>query len=140
MIEISPGVELADSELSFVVSRSGGPGGQHVNKVNSRVILRFDLDHSPSLDAGQKRRIRQRLRTRITRDGIVWIVCGRNRSQAANRREALERFVELLRGALRRRRPRHKTVTPAAAKRRRLEQKRRRSRLKTVRGRVCAED
>ena len=140
MIEITPTLTIPEQELSFVASRSSGPGGQHVNKVSSRVILRFNVDDSPSLDDDEKRRIRQRLRTRITREGVLWIVCGRNRSQAANRREAVERFVELLRDALRRRRPRRKTAPSSGVKRRLLEQKQRRGQLKRTRGRVHGED
>jgi ribosome-associated protein len=140
MIEINSRLSIPADELSFSASRAGGPGGQHVNKVSTQVTLRFDLDGSPSLSEAQKRRIRSALATRITREGILRVVCGRRRSQAANRVEATERFAELLRVALRPRKRRVATRVPGAQKRRRLEQKRQRSRLKRARGRPAAED
>lgn len=140
MIEITGTLRIPEGELSFTASRSSGAGGQHVNKVNTRVILRFDVGRSSSLSEGQKRRIRQRLHTRITREGVVWVACGRHRSQAANRREATERFALLIRDALRRRTPRRKTTPSAGVRRRRLEQKQRRGELKRTRARVRAED
>jgi ribosome-associated protein len=140
MIEINARLSIPEEELSFSASRAGGPGGQHVNKVSTRVTLRFDVDGSPSLSPAQKRRIRSTLATRITRDGVLRVVCGRQRSQAANRIEAMERFAELLRQALRPRRRRVATRVPANEKRRRLEQKRRRARLKRERGRPGPDD
>jgi len=141
MIYINERVSIPEDELVFTASRSGGPGGQHVNKVSSRVTLRFDLDASPSLTDGQKHRVRHRLATRVSRDGVLRVVCRRHRSQLANRREAIERFSELLRSALQRPRRRRKTGVPAAAKRRRLEDKKHRGELKRRRsGPGAAED
>jgi ribosome-associated protein len=139
-VRINDRVAIPEDELVFTASRSGGPGGQHVNKVSSRVTLRFDLDASPSLTAEQKRRVRRRLATRVSRDGVLRVVCGRHRSQIANRREATERFAELVRQALRRARRRRKTTVPTASKRRRLEAKRRRATLKRSRSSVGADD
>jgi ribosome-associated protein len=130
---ITPKLSIPDDELTFTASRAGGPGGQHVNKVSSRVTLRFDVANSPSLTAAQKRLIAERLRTRLSGEGILRVACRRHRSQAANRAEAVERFVELLRGALKRRRRRTRTAVPVFEKRRRLEEKGRRSRLKRER-------
>jgi ribosome-associated protein len=129
-VKINDRLSIPDDELEFTASRSGGPGGQHVNKVSSRMTLRFDVVGSPSLTADQKRRVRRRLATRISREGVLRVVCQAHRSQAANRREAGGRFAELLRGALERRKPRRKTVVPLGVRRRRLENKRRRGRLK----------
>jgi len=129
-VRINDRVSIPEDELVFSASRSGGPGGQHVNKVSSRVTLRFDLDGSPSLTDSQKHRVRHRLATRVSRDGVLRVVCRRHRSQLANRREAIERFAELLRGALQRPRRRRKTSIPNAAKLRRLEDKKRRGELK----------
>jgi len=141
MIYINGRVSIPEDELVFTASRSGGPGGQHVNKVSSRVTLRFDLDASPSLTDGQKHRVRHRLATRVSRDGVLRVVCRSHRSQLANRREAIERFSELLRSALQRPRRRRKTGVPAAAKRRRLEDKKHRGELKRRRsGPGAAED
>jgi ribosome-associated protein len=137
-VRINDRTSIPEDELVFSASRSGGPGGQHVNKVSSRVTLRFDLDGSPSLNESEKRRVRHRLATRISRDGVLRVVCRRHRSQLANRREAIERFAELLRAALRRPRRRRKTKVPAEAKRRRLEVKRQRGDLKRLRSRPGA--
>jgi ribosome-associated protein len=139
MIRINDRVSIPEDELAFAASRSGGPGGQHVNKVSSRVTLRFDLDGSPSLTESQKHRIRRRLATRVSNDGVLRVVCQRHRSQIANRREVVERFAELLRKALKRPRRRRKTRVPAESKRLRLEDKRRRGELKRRRSRADIE-
>jgi ribosome-associated protein len=127
---ITPKLSIPDDELTFTASRAGGPGGQHVNKVSSRVTLRFDVAGSPSLTATQKRLVEERLKTRMSGEGVLRVVCRKHRSQAANRAEAVARFAELMRGALKRRRRRTRTAVPASEKRRRLEQKKRRGRLK----------
>jgi ribosome-associated protein len=132
-VKINDRLSIPDDELEFTASRSGGPGGQHVNKVSSRVTLWFDVAGSPSLTPDQKRRIRARLATRVSKDGVLRVVCQAHRSQAANRRESGGRFAELLRAALERRKKRRKTVVSAAARRRRVEDKRRRGRLKRQR-------
>jgi ribosome-associated protein len=129
-----PGPVIAEHELRFTYSRSSGPGGQNVNRVETRVTLLFDLDASPSLSAEQKRRVRTRLATRINKDGVLRIVSQRYRTREGNRRAALERFEELLTEACRPERPRRKTRATKAAKRRRLESKRKRGAIKRLRG------
>jgi ribosome-associated protein len=136
MIEINDNLSIPEEELAFRSARSSGPGGQHVNKTSSRITLLFDIPASQSLSDAQKRRIRERLATRINRDGVLRVVCGRHRSQAANRREAVDRFAELLRQALKKVRRRRKTSVPAGARRRRMENKRRRGEIKRTRGKV----
>lgn len=133
MIEITPELSIPESELEFLASRAGGPGGQHVNKVSSRVTLRFDLWGSTTLDEEQKRRIAEALPTRITKEGVLTMHARRHRSQAMNREELLGRFAELLREALRPRRARRKTRPSRAAKKRRLDEKRRRGEQKRLR-------
>ncbi len=123
-------VSIPDEEITFKTSRSSGPGGQNVNKVESRVTLLFDLDGSPSLTAAQKVRLRDRLASRINKEGVLRVVSQKHRTQAANRNAARERFHELLEKALARRRKRKPTRIPKAAARRRLEEKRRRGELK----------
>jgi ribosome-associated protein len=135
-VEINGRLAIPEDELTFSVARSGGPGGQHVNKVSTRVTLTFDVDASPSLGDRQKTRLHERLATRIDRRGVLRVVCGRHRSQAANRREVVERFAELLREALKPPRKRVETRVPRGERRRRLEQKRRRADVKKGRGRV----
>jgi len=130
MIEISGGVEIPEEELSFVFSRAGGPGGQNVNKVATRATLLFDVVGSRSLTPDQKDRIRARLATRVSRGGVLRVVCQTARSQAANRALAIERFAELLRSALKREKPRTATRVSDAEKERRLVEKRLRARVK----------
>ncbi|MDH3603587.1 MAG: alternative ribosome rescue aminoacyl-tRNA hydrolase ArfB [Candidatus Tectomicrobia bacterium] len=130
MIHITDQLTIPEHELWFTTARSGGPGGQHVNKVNSRVTLWFDVVSSPSLSEIQKHSIRTRLATRVNRDGILRVVSQQHRSQTANRDTAIERFTALLRDALTEAPTRHKTRVTAAAKRRRLDEKKRRSQIK----------
>jgi len=132
-IAIDDGIEIPLSELEFSTSRSSGPGGQHVNKVETRVTLSFDLVASPSLSPEQKARIGERLSTRVTKAGILRVTAQRHRSQAANRQLAMERFAELLQGALAEEAPRRPTRVPRRAKKRRLARKRRRGELKRLR-------
>jgi ribosome-associated protein len=130
VIEIRNGLAIPEDEVTFVFSRSGGPGGQNVNKVATRVTLLFDVANARSLTQEQKARILDRLRTRVSAAGVLRVVCQITRSQAANRAAAVERFAGLLREALRRPKPRSATRVTAAEKARRLEKKRRRSRVK----------
>jgi ribosome-associated protein len=133
MIEIAENTFLREDELVFKTSRSGGPGGQNVNKLNTRVTVLFDVAGSPGLSEGQKQQIRSRLSTRLNKEGILHVVSQKHRSQEANRQAAVERLQELLREALRPRPIRRKTKTPAAARERRLREKKRRSSLKQQR-------
>jgi len=135
VLQINDELSIPEAELRFTASRSSGPGGQHVNKVNSRVTLHFDVDFAPSLNDAQRRRIRARLPTRINKDGILKLHAQRHRSQSANRELLKERFVEILAWALSYQRRRKKTVTPRSAKKRRLQETRRRSDLKRLRSR-----
>ncbi len=135
-IFINERVSIPEAELSFGASRSAGPGGQHVNKVSSRITLRFDLDDSPSLDAGQKEKIRQHLSGRISRRGILSVSSQRHRSQAANKEAATERFASLLQEALRENKKRRPTRKPRSVDRKRLEAKRKTAEKKRSRGKV----
>ncbi len=140
MIEIEDGLSIPDEEVSFVTSRSGGPGGQNVNKLETRVTLRFDLAASTTLTEEQKERLRERLATRITRAGILQVTAQKHRTQADNREAAVARFAELLREGLHEEAPRKKTRVSKAAKRRRIESKRRRGERKKERtGRIEVE-
>lgn len=126
-------IEIPEEELVFRFSRSGGPGGQNVNKVNTRVTVLFDVARCKRYSDEQKRRILKRLATRADKRGVVRVVCQRHRTQKANREGAVERLRELLREALKKRRVRKKTKVPAYAREKRLAEKKRRSRLKKQR-------
>lgn len=133
MVRVTEDLEIADGELSFATSRSSGPGGQNVNKVNTRVTLLFDLEGSASLSAQQRALLRHRLPGRINKEGVLRVVSQRHRTQLANRDAAMERFVELVRAALTEAPERVPVAPPDQANERRLEAKRRRSRVKRER-------
>ncbi len=133
MIEIKNNISISKEELVFRFSRSGGPGGQNVNKVNTRVTVLFDAANCKSFSGEQKRRILKRLTTRANKNGVIRVVSQRHRTQKANRAAAVERLGELLREALKKRSVRKKTAVPERAKQKRLEEKKRRSMLKKQR-------
>ena len=133
MIEINDNLSIPEHELWFTTARSGGPGGQHVNKVSSRVTLWFNVAESPSLSAFQKRRIMSRLASRINQAGELRVVSQQHRSQLANREAAVERFAALLRSALVQEKPRRQTTVPTAVKRQRVEDKKQRGQIKRQR-------
>ncbi|MFU2210215.1 alternative ribosome rescue aminoacyl-tRNA hydrolase ArfB [Solidesulfovibrio sp. C21] len=136
ILRITPGVTIPLSELTFTASRSSGPGGQHVNKVSSRVTLLFDLDASPSLSPAAKERLRAALGGRIGKDGVLQVSSQTSRSQTANKELAVERFVMLLRAALTPKPPRRKTRATLASKLRRLETKKRHGARKRERTKI----
>lgn len=130
---INEELAIPESELSFSFSTSGGPGGQHANKAETRVTLSFDVAASPSLDESQRERLLARLGNRIGSDGTIKISAATSRSQVANRQEAVARFQALLERALRPRKRRRPTKPTRAAIERRLEAKRRHSQRKRER-------
>jgi ribosome-associated protein len=134
LIAILPGLEIPDGDLEFVASRSGGPGGQNVNKVSSRVTLRFDLERTTALSPEQRSRIRARLASRINKDGVLQITSQVTRSQELNREDAVARFAELLRTALHREKKRVATRATRSSKEKRLEEKKNRTQIKQARG------
>ncbi len=136
MIELNPTTFIDESELSFSTSRSGGPGGQHVNKVNTKVLLEFDVMNSQYLSDEQKARIQEKLGNRITKEGILQITSQDSRSQYANKEDAIEKFIDLLREALKTRPKRRRTRISKAAKQRRLDAKKHKSSIKQNRGRI----
>ena len=141
MIRITDQLSILEDELKFTASRSRGPGGQHLNKASTRVTLRFDLANSPSLSPDQKQLLQERLPTRISKQGVLRVVSQKTRSQAANRKAALERFVELLQQSLELRPERKPLKMPSAAREKRIADKKRRGHLKRERGRkISLED
>lgn len=135
-LEVIPQLVIPLSEIQFQFSRSGGPGGQNVNRRETRVELLFDLGNTPSLTDEQKQRLLMRLAGRVDRDGILHVVSSVERSQLLNRQRTLDLFVRLLRRGLQVRRPRVPTRPSKQSARKRLEQKRRRSEAKKQRQNV----
>ena len=138
-IQILPGVKIAEAELSFRFARSGGPGGQNVNKVSTRVELLFDVVNSPSLDEPQKHRVLTALRSRMGADGVLRIVSDESRSQWRNREEAIQKFTDLLRTALAVRKKRIRTKPSASAREERIKKKKAHGGTKKLRGKISPE-
>lgn len=123
------------SEFVFTMSRSGGPGGQNVNKVNSKVTLQFDIQNSRILTAEQKQVISEKLSSRITREGLIVIPVQETRSQAENKEIAIGKFDMLLAKVFEKRKVRKATKPSKAARQKRLKKKKVVSEKKKWRGR-----
>ncbi|MDO8491669.1 MAG: alternative ribosome rescue aminoacyl-tRNA hydrolase ArfB [Dehalococcoidia bacterium] len=136
MIQVTPDIAIDEREIHEDFIRSSGPGGQNVNKVATAVQLRFDVARSTSLSDDVRQRLFSLARKRITDDGVLIIEARRHRTQGANRLDAVERLVELIRKAALKPTPRRKTRPTLGSKTRRLESKRRRGQVKQTRGRV----
>jgi ribosome-associated protein len=139
-IRVTPTVTIPLAELSFRASRSGGPGGQHVNTSSTRIELWWDAQSSPSLGDTQRAQVLARLSTRLTADGLLRIVASETRSQAQNRELAIERFQEVLARALAVTKRRKATRPSRAAKERRLAAKKQRGARKRERRPPRGED
>lgn len=139
-LEITPGVTIPDSDLSYSFVRASGPGGQNVNKVSSAVQLRFDMEGSTALSEPVKNRLRVLAGRRLTDDGAILIIARNQRSQDQNRREALERLADLVERALVVPKTRRATKPTRASKERRLEGKTRKQQTKRQRSRVRWDD
>ncbi|MGC8639558.1 MAG: alternative ribosome rescue aminoacyl-tRNA hydrolase ArfB [Isosphaeraceae bacterium] len=133
MIVINDRVNLNEEELQFEFIRASGPGGQNVNKVSTAVRLRFDATNSPSLPDDVRHRLIRLAGKRVDAEGALTIHARASRTQEANRREAVDRLVELIRKACERPKPRRETKPTLGSKQRRLESKRRHGETKSRR-------
>jgi len=136
MISINQHIAIDDSEIKEEFIRSSGPGGQNVNKVATAVQLRFNVNNSPSLSEDVRRRLFKLARNRITDNGVLVIEAKRFRTQTANRTDAMNRLVELIRKAARKPQVRRRTRPTLASRERRLQNKKIRSGIKKSRSRV----
>jgi len=126
-------IDVPDDSFIFKYSRSGGPGGQNVNKVNTKVTLFFDLPGCAIFSDVHKHRILKNLEGRINKNGIIKVVSQRHRTQNANRVAAVEKLKQLLAESLKEKPIRRKTAVPQWAKQKRLQSKRKRSAKKQLR-------
>jgi ribosome-associated protein len=129
-LEVSPDLRVPLAELEFRASRSGGPGGQHVNTSSTRVEVTWDVAGSPALSEEQRQRLLVRLASRLDGTGRIRLVSSGTRSQLRNREDVTERLREVVAQALVVPKARKRTRTPRAAKAARLENKRRRAATK----------
>ncbi len=133
MIRVTETISIDEGELEESFVRASGPGGQNVNKLATAVQLRFDVERSPSLSEDVRARLKRLAGRRLTRDGVLVITAQRFRTQERNRSDALARLVQLIRDAAVPPKPRKATRPPRAAKKRRLESKRKRGVIKALR-------
>lgn len=129
-LQVSPALRIPRAELSVRTARSGGPGGQHVNKTSSKVELRWNVLESGALTEPDREWLLKRLAARLTEGGDLIVQADAHREQGRNLTDALDRMVEIVQAALRRPRPRRKTRPTKGSKERRLTQKRQRGETK----------
>src|SRR5579863_2314150 len=131
---IKNGITIPDSELEIATSRSGGAGGQHVNKTETRISVRWNIKNSAVLTEEQKQRILDTLQSRVTEDGDLIVHNSESRSQQQNKKNALNNLAAIVRNALHVTKKRIATKIPKALKEARLQSKARRSLTKKMRG------
>lgn len=133
MLVINPQINVPLSELDFQYVRSSGPGGQNVNKVATKAVLRWDVTGSPGLPDEVRERFLEQHANRINAEGVLVLACDRHRTQSRNAEDCLERLRELIAEVAEPPKERRPTRAPAGVDRRRLEEKRRRSEKKQLR-------
>ena len=130
---INQNLSIPESLLTFTFSRSSGPGGQNVNKLNTRVCVSLDIANCPYLSDFRKQKIRRSLKGRIDKQGVLSVVCQEYRSQHANRNAVMRQMAELIAEALKPVKTRKTTKLPKSAIEKRLREKKQRSLLKKQR-------
>jgi ribosome-associated protein len=133
MSEIKKDLIIPEHELIITTSRAGGPGGQHVNKTDSRVTLHWNIHKTAVLTDAQKQRVLQKLRSQLNEEGVLAISCGTTRSQIQNRRLATQLLIQKITKALHVPKRRIKTTLPGNVKQKRLQDKRKHSEIKKLR-------
>jgi ribosome-associated protein len=129
-MRINDELQIDESEIETLTTTSRGPGGQHVNRSETRVVLRLNVIESASLSEEQRSTILHKLGSRISREGVLQVAAEEHRSQARNRDLARDRMIELLASALHRDRPRKPTRPTRASRHRRVDDKKRRGAIK----------
>ncbi|MEM7240839.1 MAG: alternative ribosome rescue aminoacyl-tRNA hydrolase ArfB [Pseudomonadota bacterium] len=133
MIKISETLDIAEWEISESFMRASGPGGQHVNKSDTAVELRFEAQRSPHLPPYIKANLKKIAGRKWTKDGAIVIQADTHRQQSRNRQEALDRLIDMIQRAAKRQKRRIKTKPSRAARARRMDQKKQRGDIKKLR-------
>jgi ribosome-associated protein len=139
MLEVTPKLQIPDTEFEWSFARSGGPGGQNVNKVASKAVLHWDVTQSPTVPPDVKERFCDQNRGRLTTEGVFVVSSERTRSQLMNRQDCLDILSSLLLAATKVPRRRKKTRPTRGSKERRLADKKQRASTKAQRQRPVGE-
>lgn len=131
---VTPSLTIPATELEIAFARSGGPGGQNVNKVSSKVDLRWNPTTSEVLNEDDRALLLQKLAKRLTNDGVLIVTSTKTRDQIKNREDARDKLVLIVKAALDRPKPRKATKPSKGAKKRRIADKRHKSEIKKNRG------
>lgn len=132
-LPVKNGIIIPGNEIEISTSKSSGPGGQHVNKTDTRITVHWNIKKTTALNEEQKKRVIQNLQTQLTKDGVLIINCNASRSQLQNKQIALERFAKKITLALYIPKKRMATRIPKKSKESRLKTKKRQSEIKKMR-------